>query len=96
VDAPHPSTTLNAIDSADETICVLSDPRSPRGNDRAARRTPNTSSCVLAHTISRRKSCIPTCSMYPLSLRPHFSSDLPHSSHDPNAGYAHVGTVHYY
>lgn len=59
-DDPHPSTMLNAIDSADDTICVLSDPRSPRGNERAARRTPRTSAWALLHTVSRRKSCTKT------------------------------------
>lgn len=59
-DAPHPSTMLKAIDSAEDIIWVFSDPLSLRGNERAARRTPRASSCALRHTVSRRKSCIPT------------------------------------
>src|SRR5688500_6970276 len=56
--APHPSTMLKAMDSADDIICVLRDPRSPRGNDRAALRTPSMSWCALLQTLSSRKFCI--------------------------------------
>ena len=59
---PHPSTILNAMDSAAFTIWVFRDPRSLRGNFRTARRTFNTCSCALCHTSSRRKSCILTFS----------------------------------
>lgn len=59
---PHPSTILNATDSAALTIWNLSDPRSLRGNLRIARRTPSTSSWDFCHTRSRRKSCMLTTS----------------------------------
>lgn len=78
-DAPHPSTMLNAIDSADEIIWVLREPRSPRGNDRAARRTPKAKSCALAHTVSRRKSCTPTFSKLHPCGRPQSSAELTQS-----------------
>lgn len=55
---PHPSTMLNAMDSAAPSVWDFSDPRSFRGNLRMARRTFNTCSCALCHTKSRRKSCI--------------------------------------
>jgi hypothetical protein len=57
LEAPHPSTILNGIDSADDIIWILSEPLSPRGNERATRRTPNTNACALLHTLSFLKSC---------------------------------------
>src|SRR5688500_3388186 len=56
--APQPSTTLNAIDSAELTICDFSDPRSLRGNLLTARRMPSTRSCDLRQTSKLRKFCM--------------------------------------
>src|ERR1700687_124739 len=61
-DAPHPSTMLNATDSAEVTICDFKVPRSLREKLRTARRTLSTNLCALSHTTNRRKSCMPTCS----------------------------------
>lgn len=73
---PHPSTILNAIDSAALTIWNLSDPRSLRGNLRIARRTLSTSSWDLFHTRSRRKSCTMTVSVPHHAVRSHLSACL--------------------
>ena len=79
---PHPSTMLNATDSAALAIWAFSDPRSPRENPRIARRTFNTSSCDLCHTSNRRKSCTRALSPRPhQSRRPFFATppkSLPH------------------
>ena len=61
-EAPHPSTILKTIDSPEEIICFFNEPLSVRGKERAARRTASASSCARRHTMSRRKSCIPTAS----------------------------------
>jgi hypothetical protein len=57
LEAPHPSTMLNTIDSADVTICFFSEPLSLRGKARTARRTPRARSCDLRQTFKPRKSC---------------------------------------
>ena len=79
VAAPHPSTMLKAIDSAADIICVLREPLSPRGNDRAARRTPNTNWCALLHTLSFLKSCTLGCSPLLRSKRPQSPANLSES-----------------
>jgi hypothetical protein len=75
-DAPHPSTMLKAIDSAADIIWVLREPVSPRGNDRAIRRTLNTSSCALRHTLSFLKSCTPERSDFLDNPRPQSNAAL--------------------
>ena len=76
---PHPSTMLNAIDSAALTIWDLRDPRSLLGNLRIPRRTPSTSSCALPQTSNRRKSCTPAFSTQPRTGRRPFPAPLPKS-----------------
>jgi hypothetical protein len=70
---------LKAIDSAALVIWDLSEPRSLRGNFRIPRRTPSTSSCALAQTKSRRKSCTRLFSTQSGDARRQFSAPAPKS-----------------